>query len=124
MRTDLEICMKPNLLSPQEFARTGLAIRMPVRSFLLDWCGKAEETRLGQMVRMPKTPRSHAFGIMAHADYSITSGKLEGANNMIETLLSITCGLTDETYFTLKLLSLHDSKQQLLSINGYSFAPP
>lgn len=88
--------------------------RKKMEAFLKDWCDKAGQTAIGQMLKMAKTLRTHASGILAYADYPITSGKLEGINNKIKTLTKRSYGFHDENFFILKLLSLHHSKYKLL----------
>ncbi len=88
--------------------------RKQMEAFLKDWCNKAGQTGIGQMLKMAKTLRTHASGILAYADHPITSGKLEGINNKIRTLTKRSYGFHDENFFILKLLSLHHSKYKLL----------
>ena len=88
--------------------------RRRMKAFLKDWCDKADQTGIGQMLKMAKTLRTHASGILAYADHPITSGKLEGINNKIKTLTKRSYGFHDENFFILKLLSLHHSKYKLL----------
>lgn len=88
--------------------------RKRMRAFQNDWCDKAEQSGIGQMIKMAKTLRLHAQGILAYADYPITSGKLEGINNKIKTLTKRSYGFHDEKFFILKLLSLHHSRYKLL----------
>jgi len=83
-------------------------------AFLKDGCQKAEQTAIGQLLKMAKTLRTHASGILAYARHPITSGKLEGINNKIKTLTKRSYGFHDENFFILKLLSLHHSKYKLL----------
>ena len=83
-------------------------------AFLKDWCLKAEQTAIGQLIKMAKTLRTHASGILAYAKHPITSGKLEGINNKIKTLTKRSYGFHDENFFILKLLSLHHAKYKLL----------
>jgi len=92
-----------NQRSPQKMA-----------AFLKDWCLKAEQTAIGQLLKMAKTLRTHAAGILAYAKHPITSGKLEGINNKIKTLTKRSYGFHDENFFILKLLSLHHAKYKLL----------
>ena len=47
---------------------------------------------------------NHFEGIIAHATYSISSGKIEGINNKIKTLRRKGYGYPDDDYFFLKLL--------------------
>jgi len=88
--------------------------RKQMKAFLEDWCDKADQTGIGQMLKMAKTLRTHASGILAYADHPITSGRLEGINNKIKTLTKRSYGFHDENFFVLKLLSLHHSKYKLL----------
>ena len=83
-------------------------------TFLKDWCLKASQTAIGQLIKMAKTLQTHASGILAYAQYPITSGRLEGINNKIKTLTKRSYGFHDENFFILKLLSLHHSKYKLL----------
>ena len=57
-----------------------------MKNFLKDWCDKASQTGIGQMLKMAKTLQTHASGILAYADHPITSGRMEGINNKIKTL--------------------------------------
>ena len=88
--------------------------RQKMEAFLKDWCEKAEQSAIGQMIKMAKTLRTHAAGILAYARHPITSGKLEGINNKIKTLTKRSYGFHDENFFILKLLSLHHSKYKLI----------
>jgi len=85
-----------------------------MKAFLKDWCDKASQTGIGQILKMAKTLRTHASGILAYADHPITTGKLEGVNNKIKTLTKQAYGFHDENFFILKLLSLHHAKYKLL----------
>ena len=60
--------------------------RKQMEAFLKDWCEKAGQTGIGQMIKMAKTLRNHTSGILAYADHPITSGKLEGIKNKLKTL--------------------------------------
>ena len=48
----------------------------------------------------------HFEGIVAHADYAISSGKVEGVNNKIKTLRRQGYGYPDDEYFFLKLFDI------------------
>jgi len=88
--------------------------RKRMEAFLKDWCEKASQSGIGQMLKMAKTLRSHLSGILAYADHPITSAKLEGINNKIKTLTKRSYGFHDQNFFILKLLSLHHAKYTLL----------
>ena len=49
---------------------------------------------------------SHYTGIMAHADYNISAGKIEGINQRIKTLRRQGYGYPDDEYFFLKLFDI------------------
>jgi len=87
--------------------------RQKMAAFLKDWCQKAEQTTIGQLIKMAKTLRTHASGILSYSQHPITSGKLEGINNKIKTLTKRSYGFHDENFFILKLLSLHHSRYKL-----------
>ena len=48
----------------------------------------------------------HFEGVVAHADYAISSGKVEGVNNKIKTLRRQGYGYPDDEYFFLKLFDI------------------
>jgi len=86
--------------------------RQDMEAFMKDWCEKAEQSAIGQLIKMAKTLRLHASGILAYSRHPITSGKLEGIK--IKTLTKRSYGFHDENFFILKLFSLHHSKYKLL----------
>ena len=47
---------------------------------------------------------NHIDGILNHAQFNISSGKVEGTNNMIKTLRRTSYGLPDDEYFFLKIM--------------------
>lgn len=50
-----------------------------------------------------KLLENHADGIISHAHYKLSSGKVEGVNNLIKTLRRMSYGLPDDDYFFLKI---------------------
>lgn len=88
--------------------------RARMKTFLEDWCEKASQSGIAQMIKMARTLRIHAAGILSYAAFPITSGKLEGINNKIKTLTKRSYGFHDENFFILRLLSLHHAKYKLL----------
>ena len=86
--------------------------RQDMEAFMKDWCEKAEQSAIGQLIKMAKTLRLHASGILAYSRHPITSGKLDGIK--IKTLTKRSYGFHDENFFILKLFSLHHSKYKLL----------
>ncbi len=85
-----------------------------MKTFMEEWCCKAAETGIGQIMKMGRTLRNHATGILNYARHQITSAKMEGINNKIKTLTKKAYGYHDENFFILKLLSLHHSKYKLV----------
>lgn len=53
---------------------------------------------------------THYDGIIAHATYKISSGKIEGINNKIKTLRRQAYGYPDDEYFFLKLFDISRTK--------------
>ncbi|MEA5032632.1 MAG: transposase, partial [Sphaerochaeta sp.] len=47
---------------------------------------------------------AHLQGILNHADHPISSGKLEGTNNLIKTIRRKAYGFQDTQYFFLKIM--------------------
>jgi transposase len=85
-----------------------------MRSFLNQWCAWAMESNIRPMMQLAKTLLSHKSGILSWWKHRINNGRMEGINNKIKTLLRQTYGLRDERYLVLKLLGLHNSRQELL----------
>ena len=55
---------------------------------------------------------SHMDGICAHALHPVTSGKVEGTNNMIKTLRRKHHGLPDDEYLFLRIMDASRKKQR------------
>ena len=53
-----------------------------------------------------KLLKNHMYGIVSHADYKISTGKIEGINNKIKTLRRQAYGYPDDEYFFLKLFDI------------------
>jgi transposase len=80
------------------------------RKFLFAWCEQALESGIVPMISLVKTLRGHAEGILNYFLHPISTGKLEGINNKIKVLKRKAYGYRDQTFFILKLYSLHESK--------------
>jgi transposase len=85
-----------------------------MRSFLHEWCAWADGSGIRQMRQLAKTLLTHKSGILSWWKHRINNGRMEGINNKIKALLRQTYGLRDERYLVLRLLSLHNSRQELL----------
>ncbi len=57
-----------------------------------------------------KLLKNHYEGIVSHATYKISSGKIEGINNKIKTLRRQAYGYPDDEYFFLKLFDISRTK--------------
>ena len=65
-----------------------------------------EEERNRHLMWFRKLLATHLDGILAHATYRISSGKIEGINNKIKTLRRQAYGYSDDEYFFLKLIDM------------------
>lgn len=74
-----------------------------VRRAIKDWCEMAEGSGIGPLKRFARTLRRHRRGIVAHACYPISTGRLEGVNNKIKVIKRRSYGFRDPLYFTLKV---------------------
>jgi transposase len=81
---------------------------------LLDWITYAESTGIRMLHDFAKTLRAHAWGILAHYDYPISTGPLEGINNKIKTMKRQAYGFRDQEFFKLKILGIHRTKYALV----------
>ena len=70
-------------------------------SEIMDICEATENSHLLWFRRLLD---SHFEGIIAHATFKVSSGKIEGINNKIKTLRRQGYGYPDDDYFFLKLL--------------------
>jgi len=80
------------------------------KRWLRGWCEQAIASGIGQMISLARTMQLHASGILNYFLYPISTGPLEGINNKIKVLKRKAYGSRDETFFILKLFSLHESK--------------
>jgi transposase len=80
------------------------------KRWLHGWCEQAVESGIAQMISLAKTMRMHASGILNYFLHPISTGPLEGINHKIKTLKRKAYGYRDQTFFILKLFSLHESK--------------
>jgi transposase len=81
---------------------------------LLDWITCAESTGIRMLQDFAKTLRAHAWGILAHYDYPISTGPLEGTNNKIKTMKRQAYGFRDQEFFRLKILGIHRTTYALV----------
>ena len=69
-------------------------------SEIIDLC---RETKNIHFLWFARLLDNHFEGIIAHATYHVSSGKVEGTNNLIKTLRRQAYGLPDDDYFFLKV---------------------
>lgn len=81
---------------------------------LLDWIAYAEVTGIRMLHDFAKTLRFHACGILAHYDFPISTGPLEGTNNKIKTMKRQAYGFRDQAFLKLKILGIHETKYALV----------
>jgi transposase len=83
-------------------------------SILDDWLRRAENSGLKVLHKMAATLGAHRQGILAHYDYPISTGPLEGTNNKIKTMQRQAYGFRDHAFFKLKIYALHKTRYALV----------
>ena len=73
---------------------------------LEQWCDMAEESDLAPFQRLAKSFRKGADKIVAFCKYQITSGKIEGFNNLVSRVVHRACGIVNLDYAWLKFRQL------------------
>jgi transposase len=81
---------------------------------LHDWIKRAECSGIKVLHKMAATLGAHRSGILAHYDYPISTGPLEGTNNKIKTMQRQSYGFRDPEFFKLKIYALHRTKYALV----------
>jgi transposase len=84
------------------------------QALLMDWILYAESTGIRMLHNFAKTLRLHALGILAHYDYPISTGPLEGTNNKIKTMKRQAYGFRDPEFLMLKILGIHETRYALV----------
>ena len=79
-----------------------------------DWIRRAEESGIKILHQMAATLGVHRRGILAHYDYPISTGPLEGTNNKIKTMQRQAYGFRDHPFFKLKIYALHQTRYALV----------
>ena len=82
------------------YTRTDEALMTDDISWIMDTCAASGNSHLKWFGRLLD---NHFEGIIAHATYKISSGKMEGINNKIKVLRRQAYGLPDDDYFFLRL---------------------
>ncbi|MCI7331798.1 MAG: transposase, partial [Selenomonadaceae bacterium] len=69
-------------------------------------CPKGTETSNPHLMWFRRLLMTHIDGIIAHATYRISDGKIDGINNKIKTLSRQAYGYPDDEYFFLNLIDM------------------
>jgi transposase len=88
--------------------------KQDAKEILVEWIKKARSTGITMLKKFADTLTGHAFGILNHYDYQISTGPLEGTNNKIKTLQRQAYGFRDMEFFKLKIYGLHETKYALV----------
>ena len=78
------------------------------------WCEKAIASGIDQLVSVAQSLTDHAEGLLTYSTTGMTSGRMEGINRKIKTMLRQFYGLRDNDFLRLKLYALHESKHKLV----------
>ena len=70
---------------------------------LNNWIRMARRSRIKPLKQFAKMLNYYRDGILAHCQYPINSGTLEGCNNKIKVLKRVAYGFHDDEYFILKI---------------------
>jgi transposase len=68
------------------------------------WLRLAQQSNVPEILTYSQTIKNRMKGIINHADHPISSGKLEGTNNLIKTIRRKSYGYRDTEYFFLKIM--------------------
>jgi len=82
--------------------------------FFNGWLARARASKICILVGFAATLDQHRRGILAYYDYPISTGPLEGINNKIKTLKRQAYGFHDLEFFKLKILALHETREELV----------
>ena len=79
------------------------------RAWLYDWIREAIRSEGIQRIKAGMSMFKHREGILAWYDKRITTAMVEGINNKIKVMKREAYGFTDDRYFELRLLAMHDA---------------
>ena len=71
---------------------------------LRDWIQIARQSKVPEILKFCNTVESHLDGISNHAKFNISTGKLEGTNNLAKVIKRTAYGFHDDEYYFLKLM--------------------
>ena len=78
--------------------------------WLDDWCEQANDSELTVLKKFAKTLRKHEVGILNYYDENMTSGKVEGVNDRLKTIVKVAYGYRDWEFFELKVKASHEAR--------------
>jgi len=84
----------------------GVFSACPLSLIHISYVSVFQFTQTLKQSRFHRLLSKHFEGIIAHATYDVSSGKIEGINNKIKTLRRQGYGYPDDDYFFLKLFDL------------------
>lgn len=70
---------------------------------LANWCALAQASGLGPFQRLARGFTKHSVRVCGFVKHGLTSGLIEGFNNLISRVIHKACGMTDMDYLELKL---------------------
>lgn len=73
------------------------------RRALANWCGLAQASGLGPFQRLARSFSQHADRVCGFVKHGLTSGLIEGFNNLVSRMVHKACGFRDMDYLELKL---------------------
>jgi transposase len=79
------------------------------RAWLYGWISRAIRSGNKHIIKAGMSMFNHREGILAWYDHKITTAMVEGINNKIKVMKREAYGFTDDHYFELRLLALHDA---------------
>ena len=79
------------------------------RAWLYGWISRAIRSGNKHIIKAGMSMFNHREGILAWYDHKITTAMVEGINNKIKVMKREAYGFTDDRYFKLRLLALHDA---------------
>ena len=71
---------------------------------LQTWITIARQSKVREILKFATTIESHLDGIVNHSRFHISTGKLEGTNNLAKVIKRIAYGFHDDEYYFLKLM--------------------
>ena len=85
------------------------ADKKTARAWLYGWISRAIRSGNKHIIKAGMSMFNHREGILAWYDHKITTAMVEGINNKIKVMKREAYGFTDDRYFKLRLLALHDA---------------